>query len=49
MNSRRCDHNTTTHDYATPLHHSETLRIERVCDACNTTLQTFHATTEGAT
>ena len=46
MNDRRCDHNTTTHDYATPQR--GTLRIDRVCDACGNTLQTWHANTEEA-
>ena len=38
---RRCDHNTTTHDYTTDQDLTRTLRTDRVCDACGDTIQTF--------
>ena len=44
MTERECHHDTTTHDYATPQH--GTLRIDRVCDRCDKTLQTFWANAE---
>ena len=37
--ARRCDHDTTTHDYTTTQR--TTVKIERVCDACGNTIQTF--------
>ena len=46
MTARECHHDSTTHDYLTLQHHSRTLRIDRVCDRCDKTLQTFWANAE---